>query len=222
VWVCHGSYANKDFTLSGHFDISFNKNQTLPIWIHGEARVRVGDSLRTMDVTEFFLEPWKKPVPKLESLASLAGHVGEYPCGTGLLGASTLQTALRSVLADDYGAFLEHLKFSGCGAIEWRGPLLLMDVSQLHVGGYSSLVMVNPKTSKVWLFWLPGTVGDKKWKMYGPRPVPEEVLKLVVDDLNSGWGHVASFSWRDGELVFGPPKAASGQPGRTSERLHVR
>ena len=66
---------------------------------------------------------------------------------------------------------------------------------------------VNPKTNKVWLFWLPGTVGERKWKLYGPQPAPDDVSKTVVDELNSVWGHVASFSWRDGVLVFGPPKA---------------
>jgi hypothetical protein len=197
---------NKDFTLNGRFDISFNKSVTFPIWIRGGAKVRVGDSRQKLQVVEVFLEPWKKPVPKLESLAALAGHVGEYPCSTGLFGAPAVQTALRSILADDYGAYLEHVELSGCGAIAWRGSSLLMDISQLHVGGYSSLIVVNPKTSKVWLFWLPGTVGERKWKMYGPQPVPAEVSKAVVDDLNSGWGHVASFSWRDGVLVFGPPK----------------
>jgi hypothetical protein len=199
---------NKDLSLNGRFDISFNKSPTFPIWIHGGAKVRVGDSRQTLDVSEAFIEPWRKPVPSLGSLASLSSHVGEYPCQTGLLGASVLQTALLSVLSADYGAFLEHMQFSGCGAVAWRGPLLLMDVSQEHVGGYTSLIMVNPKTSKVWLFWLPGTVSDKHWKLYGPQPVPDEVSKLVVDELNSVWGHVASFSWRDGGLVFGPPKAA--------------
>jgi hypothetical protein len=200
---------NRDLTLSGHFEISFNNktSQQFPIWIHGGAKVRIGDSRQKLDVIEFFLEPWRKPVPRLDSLATLARHVGEYPCATGLFGARALQAALRAVLGDDYGAYLEHVQFSGCGAIAWQGPFLLMDVSQLHVGGYSSFILVNPKTSEMWLFWLPGTVSEKKWKMYGRKPVPDDVSKIVVDQLNSTWGHVARFSWREGSLVFGPPKA---------------
>jgi hypothetical protein len=196
----------KDLSLNGRFEISFNRKVTFPIWIRGNAKVRIGDSREELVVTELSLEPWHTPVPALESLTSLARHVGEYPCSTGLLGAPVLQSAIRSVLAADYGAYLEHIQQSGCGAIAWRGAWLLLDVSQLHVGGYTSFILVNPTTKQVWVFWLQGEVMDKKWMLYGRQPVPGDMSKAIVDELNSSWGHVASFSWRDGELVFGPPR----------------
>jgi hypothetical protein len=200
---------SKDFTLSGHFDISFNTNRTFPIWILGNAKVRVGDSRQKLVVTELLLEPWHTPVAALESLASLARHVGEYPCSTGLLGAPVLQSAIRSVLAGDYGAYLEHINQSGCGPVAWRGAWLLLDVSQLHVGGYTSFILVNPTTTEVWVFWLQGRVAEKRWKVYGHQPVPSGVSKIIVDELNLTWGHVVSFSWGESGLVFGPPKAVA-------------
>lgn len=44
-----------------------------------------------------------------------------------------LRTALQALLKDDYLSYVQHIKSSGCGAIENRGSFLLMDVSQLHV-----------------------------------------------------------------------------------------
>ena len=111
----------------------------------------------------------------------------------------------QDVLAADYGAYLEHIQQSGCGAIARRGDWLLLDVSQLHVGGYTSFILVNPGTKQVWVFWLQGEVMDK-WTLYGRQPVPGDVSKAIVDELNSIWGHVASFWWRDGGLVFGLPR----------------
>jgi hypothetical protein len=197
---------DRALTLSGNVDISFNRKLTFPIWIHGNTKVRIGDSREKLAVTELMSEPWHTPVPALASLTSLARHVGEYPCSTGLLGAPVLQSAIRSVLAADYGAYLEHIQQSGCGAIAWRGAWRLLDVSQLHVGGYTSFILVSPTTKQVWVFWLQGEVMDKKWMLYGRQPVPGDVSKAIVDELNSSWGHVASFSWRDGGLVFGPPR----------------
>ena len=83
---------------------------------------------------------------------------------------------------------------------------MLLDVSQLHVGGYTSFIIVNPKSAGLWVFWLPGMVKEQKWKLYGRQPVPSEIPKVIVDELNTIWGHVASFSWREGALTFGPPK----------------
>jgi hypothetical protein len=143
---------------------------------------------------------------QLTTVGDLSKHIGEYPCRSGLLDDAVLQRALREVLADDYGAFLEHMRISGCGAVAWRGSSLLLDISELHVGGYTSFIMVNPQSAGIWVFWLPGTVKEQNWKLYGQRPIPTEISKVIVDELNSIWGHVASFSWREGVLTFGPPR----------------
>ena len=147
---------------------------------------------------------------QLTTLGDISKHIGEYPCRSGLLDDAVLQRALREVLADDYGAFVEHVKISGCGAVAWRGSSLLLDVSQLHVGGYTSFIMVDPQSAGIWVFWLPGTVKEQKWKLYGRRPIRAQISGVVVDELNSIWGHAASFSWREGVLTFGPPRFETG------------
>jgi hypothetical protein len=83
---------------------------------------------------------------------------------------------------------------SGCGAIEKRDRFLLMDVSQLHVGGYTSLIFVRLTDGAIFLFWLKSTVADKQWSFYGERPIPATVSQTVESELNKEWGHVARFS----------------------------
>ena len=83
--------------------------------------------------------------------------------------------------------------FSGCGAIEKRDGFLLMDVSQLHVGGYTSLIFIRLSDGAVFLFWLKSTVADKQWSFYGKRPIPATVSQIVESELNEQWGHVARF-----------------------------
>ena len=136
----------------------------------------------------------------LGTLAELSRHIGEYPCGNGILDAPVLRGVLRELLQDDYPSYLQHVAASGCGAIERRGSFLLMDVSQLHVGGYDSMIFVHPETGQIYLFWLQGQVAERRFKIYGKRPLPADVSMAIVDDMNSGWSHVAQFSWVDQNL----------------------
>ena len=71
--------------------------------------------------------------------------------------------------------------------------VLYADLSQLHVGGYSSLVFVDINHHKMYLFWLKGTVSDKDYRIYGDRPIPETVSRVIEKELNTSWGHVAEF-----------------------------
>lgn len=83
---------------------------------------------------------------------------------------------------------------SGCGAIEKRDGFLLMDVSQLHVGGFTSLIFIRLSDGAIFLFWLKSTVADKQRSFYGQRPIPGIVSQTVGSELNKEWGHVARFS----------------------------
>lgn len=88
------------------------------------------------------------------------------------------------------------MKFSGCGAIEQKSGFLLMDVSQLHVGGYTSMIFVRSCDGAVFLFWLKKTVAEKEYNFYGQRPIPTAVSRIVESELNTTWGHVAHFHER--------------------------
>jgi hypothetical protein len=85
------------------------------------------------------------------------------------------------------------MKFSGCGAIEKRGEFLLMDVSQLHVGGYTSLIFVRLSDGVLFLFWLKSTVAKKEYSFYGEKPIPVAVSEIVESQLNTTRGHIAQF-----------------------------
>lgn len=131
---------------------------------------------------------------RLTSTRDLTKYVGTYPCSNGLLRQQVLLSALRSILGDDYPAYRAHMKLSGCGAIEKRDKFLLLDVSQLHVGGYTSMIFVRVADGAVFLFWLKSTVAEKQWGFYGPQPIPTSVSQIVGSELNEQWGHVAQFS----------------------------
>jgi len=130
---------------------------------------------------------------RINNTRDLAKYVGTYPCSNGLLKQPVLLSALRKILDGDYRAYREHMEFSGCGAIEKRGDFLLMDVSQLHVGGYTSLIFVRLSDGAVFLFWLKATVADKDYSFYGQRPIPSAISEIVESQLNTAWGHVAQF-----------------------------
>jgi len=70
------------------------------------------------------------------------------------------------VLRSDYADYQQHILFSGCGAIERRGPYLLMDVSQLHVGGYTSVMLIREADGALFLLWLRTTVAEANLKIY--------------------------------------------------------
>ena len=120
-------------------------------------------------------------------------------------------SSLKVALENDYEAYREHIALSGCGAIEQRGEYLLIDVSQLHVGGYSSIMLIRPSDKQLYLFWLRSGVGEKDYKLYGNLPAPQKVKEIVADQMNEVWGHVASFSWAEDVLEI---NLKASEPGR--------
>jgi hypothetical protein len=83
-----------------------------------------------------------------------------------------------------------------------RDGFVFADVSQLHVGGYTSFIFVRPIDGTTYVFWLKSAVRDKDWQLYGPRPVPESVLRTVETELNTEWGHVAQFRLDGQNLII--------------------
>jgi hypothetical protein len=139
-------------------------------------------------------------VPRLTSTRDLEKYVGTYPCSNGILKDATLLHALQNILGNEYDAYEQHMRASGCGAIERRDGFVMMDVSQLHVGGYSSLIFVRLSDGAPFLFWLKSTVAQKRWQIYGQRPIPETVSRNIEIEMNQVWGHVAKFKMRDEAL----------------------
>jgi len=132
--------------------------------------------------------------PALRSLRDLNTYVGTYPCRNGLLKTRVLRQAIMSTLGSDSSSYAEHIAQSGCGQIEKQQDLIVMDMSQVHVGGYSSLIFVKPSGGAVWLYWLDAPVAPgAPSRIYGSRPVPASVLNAIEQRMNEGWGHVAHF-----------------------------
>jgi hypothetical protein len=91
----------------------------------------------------------------------------------------------KETLRSDYQAYRQHIAFSGCGPLELRDGYIFADVSQLHVGGYTSFIFIHSNDATTYVFWLKGTVRDKEWELYGPKPVPDAVLHTVEAELNT-------------------------------------
>jgi hypothetical protein len=88
-----------------------------------------------------------------------------------------------------------------------------MDVSQLHVGGYTSLILVREPDEAIFLFWLSSTVAERTARVYGPRPVPAEALDIFRHEMNSSWGHVACFTVDADSLAIDLTRRANQDTG---------
>ncbi len=156
----------------------------------------------------------QQPESSLTKLQDLGRYVGEYPCLNGLLKAPVLNAALRKTLGSEYNAYAEHMTFSGCGAIVRNGPYLLLDVSQLHVGGYTSIILVRESDGVLFLAWLKGTVVGRDITIYGPKPIPQSVLDTFARTLNVAWGHVACFRPEGDSLSVDTDRRADQDTGQ--------
>ena len=125
--------------------------------------------------------------------SDLKMYVGTYSKQTDFFENPIIKTELKRILDKDWKDYQEHIVLSACGETKFKYGLIYGDVSQMHVGGFSSLFFVDVKSEKIYLFWLDGAVGDKDYKIYGDRPIPSRVLHLIEEEMNTGWGHVATF-----------------------------
>ncbi len=130
----------------------------------------------------------------VRALGSLPRYVGTYPCTNGIIVSPALQNALARTLGKDFAAYQKHLGLSSCGPIEREGQYIVMDESRMGVGGYSSLIYVRLPDEAMYVFWLDSLVTDKVYRIYGPRPIPPDVMSSIVRHMNDGWGQVATFS----------------------------
>lgn len=132
------------------------------------------------------------PVMKPSEFGDLKGWA---PCQNRLYRSSRFVTMLSPILGADLKSYKKHLSFSGCGEIERTSEVVAWNLSQLHVGGYTSYVIFDRKSQQLYVFWLKQTVRDKKWQLYGKKPVPPSVLDFTTKSLNINWGHVAHFTF---------------------------
>ena len=125
---------------------------------------------------------------------TLDRYVGAYPCAgqDQFFRDPRVISALRKALGVDYMAYEEHRSFSGCGKIERFGEYLFVDISELHVGGYTSFVFVPANNGSAYVFWLKQQVGGP-YQIYGNRPVPPIIMTRIEQEMNTQWGHVATF-----------------------------
>lgn len=136
---------------------------------------------------------------KIETVQSndwltLKRYIGTFPKETDFFNNPIVIKELKRILGSNYKLYLDHVSLSGCCSMISKDNLIVGDISQLHVGGYSSMIFIDIANRKMYLFWLSSTVSDKIYKIYGDRPIPKTILQLIVDNMNEGWGHVANFT----------------------------
>ena len=68
-----------------------------------------------------------------------------------------------------------------------------MDVSQPHVGGYTSIILVRESGNGLALLWLKTTVREKNLKLYSEGSLEEPAINEFRRAMNVSWGHVACF-----------------------------
>lgn len=84
--------------------------------------------------------------------------------------------------------------------MERDGTLIVIDESKMGVAGHTSFIFVRQPDEAVYVFWLKSLLTEKNYQIYGPRPVPGEVMASIVQRLNEGWGRAAQFSARGEKL----------------------
>ena len=147
--------------------------------------------------------------PAVQSLAALPRYVGTYPCTNGVIVSPVMQEALKRTLGADFAAYQKHIGLASCGPVESEGQFIVIDESQMGVGGYTSYIYVRLPDQTVYVFWLKSLVSEKRYQIYGPRPLPPEVMSSIVRRMNEGWGRAAKITAR-GELL----DIAVGKPRR--------
>ena len=140
-------------------------------------------------------ESIKKSQTQIDEWVSLKKYIGTFPTENDFFKNPIIVNELKRILGNDYKSYCDHVSLSGCGSMVNENNLIYGNISQDHVGGYDSQIYIDIQNKKIYLFWLSSIVRDKTYKIYGDRPIPNEILKLIVDDMNEGWGHVASFSF---------------------------
>jgi len=143
-----------------------------------------------------------RPAARLSDIREVTRYLGTYPCANGLLKSPAVLSALRSATGQDFQKYRQHISLSGCGKLELRDGWVFADISQSHVGGYTSYVFLRPNDGKAYVFWLKSAVWNKDWEIYGEKPVPQSILHTVESELNEGWGHVAGFRFDGQNLVI--------------------
>ena len=85
---------------------------------------------------------------------------------------------LKKFLANNYASYSEHVLYSDLIALEKEDNFLVVQVHQLHSGGFDSMIFIDIQARKFYLFWLPGEVRDKSNRIYGERPIPNIIQKI--------------------------------------------
>lgn len=129
-------------------------------------------------------------------------YIGKYSRETDFFENPVIENELLRILGNDYESYMEHVSMSGCGEICNRYGLIYGSVSQMNIGGYSSLFFIDTSTRKMYLFWLKEAVLDKKYTIFGDKPVPADILSIIEQEMNVTWGHVANFSVLDGKILI--------------------
>ena len=132
----------------------------------------------------------------------LDAFVGSYSKDTGFIDNELVENQLKKILGDDYNSYMRFVKSAGSGIVEKLDDIIYCDISLEHISGYNSLILINMKEREMYLFWMNGTVRDKNFKIYGKRPIPLQIKKIIEDDMNTGWGHVARFEFKNDSLLI--------------------
>lgn len=133
---------------------------------------------------------------------ALNAYVGKYSKDTDFFENEFVKNELIKIMADDFKNYMKFVETAGYGIIEKVDNIIYCEVSMEHVGGFNSLLLIDTEKGQMYLFLLNGTVSEKDYKIYGKRPFPEAIKKIIENDMNTGWGHVAMSVWIKDSLLI--------------------
>jgi hypothetical protein len=124
----------------------------------------------------------------------LKKYIGTYTKQTDLFDSKIVNNELRRILGSEYYNYKDFVSNSACGQIVRKDDLIYGDISIMSVGGYESIFFINLNDKKMHLFWLNDDIDSNDYKIYGDKPIPGIVYNIILEEMNTKWGHRAKFT----------------------------
>ena len=70
---------------------------------------------------------------------------------------------------------------------------------QRGVGGYTADVILDSKDN-LYIFWINDQVKSGNFEVFGEKQFSPTLFSVIEKELNTTWGHVARFTFKNGNL----------------------
>ena len=125
----------------------------------------------------------------IQRISDAKSQVGKYPSNLGpFLKSPCVVKELQRILGKDFKDYY-HRFLGTCATfqIEQKGHIVSVLKGQTGVGfGWWSTLFFDVKKERVHLVWIKSSIEEGEIKVYGDRPLPENVRSSIISEME-GW-----------------------------------